>query len=65
MGVCGCGYGCGVGRAVDGVRECGCRRGEVNVLQRVARVALCRRGFEEGAAVAWVRGRVESCGWCG
>lgn len=64
MGGCGCGCGCGVGRAVYGVRECGCRRGEVNVLQRVA-LALCRRGFEEGAAVVWVRGRIESSGWCG
>lgn len=61
----GCGCGCGVGRVVDGLRECGCRRGEVNVLQRVTRVILCRRGFEEGAAVVWVRGQVESRGGAG
>lgn len=72
-GGCGCGCGCAVvravccavGRAVDGVRECGCRRGEVNVLQRVSHVALCRRGVEERAAVVRVRGRVESSGWFG
>ena len=46
-----------IGRTIDGVREYGCRRGEVDVLQRVSRVALRRRGFE-GAAVVRVRGRV-------
>lgn len=57
------GYGCAVicravGRAVDEVKECRCRRGGVDVLQRVSRVALCRHGFE-GAAVVRVRGRAE------